>query len=220
MLLAPYNSAEEHERNLSQTVGSVDWLWSGSDELRFDKDTLILQSVWLLVPHIALVSNPSLLSWQTTPLKKGLLQLEKSHLFDFKSTDAGWLALNDEVLLCTYENVTDTVQERFRLRIAQDFDLLIADSILCGWALSHPLRYIISGWEDASLEDVDEFLMTSLRDYLTLIQDPYIERMEDEDPDTLKMLADLRTRIESAKSSTQQKVLLSAVTDVIETFYS
>lgn len=60
VLIGPYHSADEHDQHLAQTIGSTDWLWSGDDELRFDQETLLLQSVLLQLPDATLPSDLSL----------------------------------------------------------------------------------------------------------------------------------------------------------------
>jgi hypothetical protein len=220
LLIGPYHSAEEHEQHVTQTIGSTDWLWSGSDELRFDKQTLKLQSCWFQAPETNLASGLQLEPWLTAEVKHGLLRLAGAQAFQLEPTEVRWMDANGEMLTCVSERALEDAQDRLRLRVSQDVDLLCADGRLCGWSLLHPARYLVSAWEDSYSEEPGRQLATLLHEYFTLVASSHIEQMEDKDPDMLNALIDLYKRVKSDRDSSEQcKVLQACVGDVLDMFY-
>jgi len=221
VLIGPYHSSDEHERHVGQTIGSTDWLWSASDELRFDTKTLILQSVMLTVPDATLPSDLSLASWQTAPRESGLLRLLTAKNFRLEPTDFRWMDAQGKALTCLYKAAVEMPQkQQLRLRIAQNLEFFFADEKFCGWSLIDPGRFVVNAWEEPAFEEVDEQFVVLLHGYLELVTDPYIEQMEDKSPKLLEALLDLYTRIQDDHSSSMRSnILRAAVADKLDRFY-
>lgn len=220
VLIGPYHSTEEHEQHVSQTVGSTDWLWSAHDELRFDRETLLLQSTLFIVPDATLPPDLSLEVWQTVPQETGLLKLLQAQNFQLEPTDFRWMDPEGEALICVTKSALDASQQRFRLRINEDMDLFFINEQFCGWALLHPARFVVDAWEEADETSEDAQFVALLYDYLALLTDPFIEQMEDRDAHLFERLRDLYTRITLVSlSSKRYYVLQAAVADKIDRFY-
>jgi len=109
---------------------------------------------------------------------------------------------------------------RLRLRIAQDMDLLFIQQRLCGVALIHPANYLVDSWADSVGHISDGQLKILLHEYLNLVAEPFIQRMEDKDTDILGALVDLHIQLEvGIESMEQQRVIRVAVEDLAERFY-
>ncbi|GER89884.1 hypothetical protein KDW_40460 [Dictyobacter vulcani] len=196
VILGPYHTADEHEKHVSQTTGSMEWLWSDTDEIRFAKTTLALQSMMLNVPDASLAQTEILAIWQKAPINDGSLQLRQAQDFQIEPTRWRWMDQNSEVLTCFLPRALDDAKQRLRLRLAQDIEILFADTYYCGWSLHHTARYIVDAWEEPSGYDVDDKTTKLIYDYLSLVTDPYIEKMEDQDEVILQKLLDLSERTE------------------------
>ncbi len=222
VLVGPSHSAEEHEQHVLQTIGSADWMWSGSDELRFDRKNLLLQSVQFNVPERQVDTSPLLLAWQTARQVDGQLRLTAAQGFQVNIADVRWLDSSGETLICLAEEALVTDQERWRLRVAQDLDLLLSQEKWSGFALWHPARYLVKAWEEPALEEgSDEELAKLLYDYCTLVTDQCVDLMEDGDAAIREKLVALYRRIIAPPHwSAQRHVLRHAVEDVLERFYS
>lgn len=220
VIIGPYHSSAEHEQHLAQTVGSTDWLWSSSDELRFDQKTLLLQSVLLLLPDATLPSDLSLVPWLMASQETGLLQLSTSQNFQLPSSSFRWLVPEGQILMCVHKRATEDAQYRLRLRIAANLELFFADKLLCGWALLNPAHFIVDAWEEPSSEGTDPSFTSLIKEYLALVTDPYIEQMEDQDPKLLGQLLGLYTRAGLDSSSPQKRAILrAAIADKLDRFY-
>ncbi len=108
VLVGPSHSAEEHEQHVLQTIGSADWMWSGSDELRFDRKNLLLQSVQFNVPERQVDTSPLLLAWQTARQVDGQLRLTAAQGFQVNIADVRWLDSSGETLICLAEEALVT----------------------------------------------------------------------------------------------------------------
>ena len=143
VLIGPYHSANEHEHSISQSIGSFDWLWSSSDELLFEKESLILQSVMLIVPDTTLPSDYSLASWQTAPQETGLLRLLTTQDFQLDQTDFRFIDSEGNALTCIRKSAFEPSHTQRRLQIASHLEVLFSDKELCGWSLLHPANYVV-----------------------------------------------------------------------------
>jgi hypothetical protein len=149
----------------------------------------------------------------------GLLRLESSGGFNIEPTTFRWFDHSSRQLICINEAATSEPCDRLRLQITRDVDLLFANGKLCGWILSHSVNYLVNAWEAPYKNEPNDDLANLLHEYLELISDPNIERMEDEDPNILQKLLDLRTRAGHSQSSQQQRILYSSIEGILDLFY-
>jgi hypothetical protein len=116
---------------VSQTVGSTDWLWSAHDELRFDRETLLLQSMLFIVPDATLPPDLSLEVWQTAPQETGLLKLLQAQNLPLGQTDFRWMDPQGQALICVTKNALAASQRCFRLHINKYTDLFFVNEQFC-----------------------------------------------------------------------------------------
>ncbi len=221
VLLGPYYSSEEHEQYLGQTVGSTDWLWSASDELRFDQKTLLLQSVSFGVPEANPPSTFSLNVWQTASEEVGLIRLLSTQNFELETTDFRWMDAQGKVLICVNKHAVEDVSQHLKLRINENMELLFADEKLCGWSLLQPTRFIVDAWEKPEIEIEDDEFTKLVSTYLSLFTEPYIEQMEDHNSQVLHALRELYEHASSKDnySSKRRSILRDATADKLDRFY-
>jgi len=220
VVVAPYNSLKEYDQQIMQTFGSFDCMGSGAEGFRFRQKDLLLQSVWFRVPEVHLPLDKVPILWQDEQPQIGLLRLSSAQEFHLHSTDVRWMDANAGILGCMTEAALTAVGERLRLRIAEDFDLLFTGRKLCGWLLSSPEKYLVELWETPYPPEPDKELKALLYESLTLVSEPNIEKMDDQDPDILQALIDLHGRIKcDCGAVNQRRVLNSWIKEIIERFY-
>ncbi len=220
MLIGPYHTVEEHEQHISQTVGSTDWFWSASDEFRFDKSTLILQSVLLLIPDTTTPSDCTPVSWLHVPQEKGLLRLDAPQDFQITPTDFRWIEPQGKALVCLSEYAQEHTSHQLRLRIADHLDFLFADEQFCGWILFDPTNFIVDSWEEPTEGKAELQFIDLLTTYLTLVTSSCIEQMENNDLAIRDMLLDLYTQVTSSlQPSRRRDILREAIADKLDRFY-
>ncbi len=221
LLLGPYHSAQEQEQHFLEEVGYVDWLRFGSDALCFDRKDLLLNSASFRMPETNATLTSSLTRWLDEVAVNGLLRLTEPRGFIFELADVRWMDVDADVLFFLDETVVlMEAGHRLRLRIAQDMDLLFIQQRLCGVALIHPANYLVDSWADSVGHISDGQLKILLHEYLNLVAEPFIQRMEDKDTDILGALVDLHIQLEvGIESMEQQRVIRVAVEDLAERFY-
>lgn len=221
LMIAPYHSGDEHELHYEATVGSGDWYRSEYDEFRFGKDDHMLRSLWLHVPNENLNAAELLPRWRDAPPLSGVLRLLTQRDFAPAPTAYRWLEPSGEVLAGLHPASLRSPGEMLRLRAAPDFDMLFVNRRFAGWLLWSPLRYLTSGWSEATQTDEpDTELVSQLGRYLELIATPNFAAMEEKNPDTRGALLELRDRFAQADAENAQRAILrESLEAVIKNFY-
>ena len=220
VVVAPYNSMKGYDDELAETCGSFDYLGFGGEGFRFSKKDLLLQSMWFTVPEVHIPLDKIPILWQDEQPQIGLLRLSSAQKSHLDPAEVRWLDTNAGILVCMTETSLTAVGERLRLRIAEDFDLLFIGQKLCGWLLSSPENYLVELWETLYPPEPDKELKALLYESLTLVSEPNIEKMDDQDPDILQALVDLHSRIKyDCGAVNQRRVLHSWIVEIIERFY-
>lgn len=223
LIVGQYHSGDEHEQHFLQTIGSGNWYRSEYEEFRFRQDNHQLESVWFHVPEVNIEpEKQDLISlWQFETPIKALLTLSEVQGFKPEPMDFRFLEQNGKFLACITEMALNATKNRMRLRIAKDFDLLFIEQKLCGWFLSHPIHYLVMSWDEPSPVTPDEQLASIVYEYLDLIAEPHIEKIQDEDPEMLELLLNLYQRtVTSLKSIYQRQIIANSIQDLIEQFYN
>jgi len=217
LMVGPYHSKSAWYNHVwKDTIGSTGW---DSSEIRFGLDDLMLQSVGFHLPPHNLTSAPLPLLHSAKHSAPGTLRLLDPTSFTAAALQARWIQADGSSLACVTERAL-AAEHGLWLQIAQDFDLLFVDNMLSGCLLSNPTRYLTSSWEYPYPSEPDPDLMAMLVEYVTLTAEPYIERMEDEDPDVLRILSGLYLRLGSnTANGEQRRILRESVKDIVERFY-
>lgn len=214
--LGPPRSSPVYERHLRDTVGSsYDW----SDEFRFDKHTGQLVSFVLKTPESGLIDSALADSWLRLPRHVGVPVLEDcGNAFHVDPLDLRHFSRQEDALVAACTRMPFADSRSLRLAIVSDLDLLFFDTRYCGWILRRPLGHLVAdpgdlvpGGNGAEVQDL-------LSDYLSLVIEPNITRMSDEDPTLRAALNALHARAQTI-DAVQGGVIESAVERLIETFY-
>jgi hypothetical protein len=216
LVLGAYNNGYEHEEHLvMDSVGSTD-----NFELRFNKNNLVLTSALFRVPETNIDLATSSIPWLEEIPLTGLLHLTDPKYFEPEPPEFRWFDPEGQVLICINEHGLSEQQNRFRLRIAMDVDLMFSDNQLCGWMLSQPLRYVTHEWEDPQPFDSDTELASIAHKYLQLVSEDFFEQMEDEDPKILQALLEVKQKLQNKHSlGYQRKVFGQSIESIVEQYY-
>ncbi|MEV6393619.1 hypothetical protein AB0M39_02370 [Streptomyces sp. NPDC051907] len=206
-----------HERLRSETFGSIDWLWSGDDEFRFAKSDRALAGLVLKVPE-----TESVLSfdpWLNAHEQPGIIYALKPENFSAASTDIRQVSDDGTRLICAHQALATQAGEVRRLRINSSLAFVFVDQIYSGWILQDPVEYLVQEWEYSPIDVAPDSLRGLLKDYLTLIVEPKIDRMQDGDPELLTELENLIERCSAHPYDPRRDVLLDQAIDLRENWY-
>lgn len=214
--VGPVRSSPVYGRHLRDTVGSsYDW----SDELRFDKHTGRLASFVLKTPEAGVVDPEIARSWLALPRQTGIPVLEDlENGFHIDPLDLRYLTEEGSALVVTDAMMPASDSDSLRLAIGDDVDLLFHRGRYRGWILESPILHLVADPGDTPLGTDDARLHELLREYLTLVVEPNIARMSDEDPEMHKALQALRARVRNIDGP-QAGALLCAIERALEVFY-
>lgn len=214
--VGPLRSSTAYERHLQNTVGSsYDW----SDEVRFDKQTGRLSSFILKTPEAGLVDSEVAATWLGLPVQHGIPVLDdRENGFHIDPLDLRFLASDGSALVVTDAGLPGADPHALRLEIATDVDLLFHRGRYRGWILRNPVAHLVAEPGDKPSGPDDPRVHAVLLDYLTLVVQPNIDRMSDEDPAMRVALQELRNRVQAVDTA-QARALESAIARVLEVFY-
>lgn len=212
----PARSSPAYDRHLEATIGSsYDW----SDELRFDKRTGKLKSFVLKMPEAGAVEPGIARSWLALPRRTGIPVLDsRENGFHVDPLDLRYLDEDTGALVVASAGLPVADRDSLRLAIARDTDLLFHHGRYGGWILASPIAHLVLEPGNAASGTDEPRLHESLREYLALVVEPNIERMEDEDPDLGAALRALRARVRTVDGA-QARALESNIERVLDTFY-
>ncbi|MCP9958345.1 hypothetical protein [Streptomyces sudanensis] len=217
--VCPAIDRHAHERLLSETFGSMDWLWSGDDEFRFRKCDKKLSSLSLRVPEVEFATDREPYEWLTaTPATGGLRALSAEN-FGIPPASTRWISEQADLLVCSLLPTPSQGPDIRRLKIAKHLDLVFERGMYAGWILEEPADHLTHGAEGPSEQPTSTPLRLLFRDFMRFFVQPTYDLMAEEDPDALKELETLRLRATGLPADPRQKALLSQIEDQQEKWY-
>lgn len=222
VFIGPYHSADERENLIGVTVGSMEWLWSDTEEYRFDQQSLALVSAFLVLSG-TMLSTPEMLDpWFLAPVQVGVPQLvQPKKNFQVDTAPTRWIDAQCQALISALPSAFDEkIRQRLRLRITPDLELFFADEYYYGWSLHNPARYIVDAWEEPSESEINAEMLTLVYDYLTLVETHFVEAMEEQEPETKQHLRHLYQRAQALQNADPRAAIVcDALADILERFY-
>lgn len=212
----PPRSSSNYAQHLQNTVGSsYDW----SDEFRFDKRTGRLTSFVLKTPETGVLDSRVAISWLALPPQIGIPALaDREKGFHVDPLDLRYVSHDTSSLVVADARMQAPDSSSLRISIARDTDLLFQHGRYSGWILRNPVAHLVSDPADTAPGTDDVRLHSLLREYLALVIEPNITRMNDEDPALRAALEALGTRITEV-DAVQARALADIVEKTLEAFY-
>ncbi len=217
--VSPHRDGKGRERLLSRTFGSVDWLWSGDDEVRFLSATGQLESFVLTAPEVATGTSCDPHPLLLAPCRASGLKAHCADNFGFEPMDARWVSDDGKHLVCVRQDHLSRMSSYRRLRVARDVDFIFGDGELCAWALHNPARYLVHRQEMPEDEPSPPGLHRALRNYLSLFVEPNIDAMQEGDPKILHDLERLQCQLRDVPQDPRRDVLISRVNSFCDEWY-
>lgn len=217
VIIGTYGSVEKQEQDLLQSVGSPTSDIPYGSEFRFAKDNLLLKRIWVNAPEENLESSDEIEKWLNLEPVEGLLRLLSPEMFEDKRSDYRWMSPNGKLLAGIDDTDLIESDNKFRLRVAQDFDLLFAEQKWCGWILSNPTRYLAKPNLEANS---DTQLPLFALEYISLVCDSNFDLLFDADTEFLQKLFTLRDTINLNEGAIKhRRTIYDATEEIIERFY-
>ena len=214
----PSKTDEERRRWPLPIVGSDSDGMTKSEELRFDAQSLRLESL-----TFSLVETNVRATWVEPYLRaadwpSGILARPVPDGFTLPPQPSRWYMEQADILYCM-DLRGSTEEEVTLLRIADALALVCTGGTYRGWVLFDAASHLTRAGSPESPAEVRALLHA----YLTLVAEPYIEPMWDGDPHLKAALLDLRGRTLAAgaggASHDQLEVLRLATEDVLSYIY-
>ncbi|WP_405901417.1 hypothetical protein OG242_31545 [Streptomyces sp. NBC_00727] len=211
LIVAGYSDPGERERELSETFGSLRWLWSQDDYLRFDRESGDLRSLTFFVPAESVAVPQAYAAHdEPRPLAAGL-HADAAREFVMPGTtvfhcDAGASELRvfgDGRLLGTRPDA--------RLGIAPDVALLVHERAVTGWSLRDPARYLTDGFAEPSPAPPAPTTRLRLAECLELVSSPLVDRVMDAAPEAWRRLRATEHALREQRDDRPRADILHAV---------
>lgn len=220
VVVGPYSDADDRERDIADTFGSMQWLWSEVDDLRFLKSDRHLRSLVLHAPEVAPPDQAMSRSWTECPVVTGGLLAESESGFDLPQTVTRWCDPEGRQLVCLLESQEQSRGDRFRLRVAPGLDLLFQEHHLVGWMLNDPARYLTMSWESPESSPPEARIRSLLAECLALTSEPLVEDVMDGDESAWRRLREVADALHQEVSDRARAKILTYTIDHLIEFYA
>ncbi|MFD5726144.1 hypothetical protein ACFWMT_08560 [Streptomyces sp. NPDC058368] len=186
LIVAEYADPAGRERELSETFGSMRWLWSQDEYVRFDRDTRELRSLTFFVPPQWICENPSFRGGP--PTRTAGLRADAVGEFAMPQTTVFHCGPVADALTCLADALLLGREPDARLGVAPDVDLLVYEGAVAGWNLGDPARYLTDGFAAPSSGPPAPATRLRLAECLELVSSPLVDRVMDREPEAWQRL--------------------------------
>lgn len=209
--VSPDTDHQAHEKLLSRTFGSVDWLWAGDDEMRFSKETKEIASIAFSAPEVEIGNDWNPHSIMTAERFSGGLLAERVENFALPPMTARWMSDDGKYIVYTNQDEVGMTKKYERIEIARDLDLVFKEGKFCAWILQNPANYIVDEREFPCASPAPSALSSALRDYLTLFVEPKIDAMADGDMRLFRKLGEILQTVIATPDDPRRDILISKI---------
>ena len=219
VIVAGYASAEERERQLASTFGSMQWLWSEEEHFRFDQSSRELCSFTFFMPSASAPSNVCGRVPEATQRLVGGLRANAVREFGLPQAALFCCGPAADELMCVRDMDVFDKPLDVRLGVASGLDLLVQEGALVGWSLADPARYLTDGFAAPVATPPSFATRVRLAECLALVSQPLVDEVMDQDPEAWRMLrATERSLREQRGDRHRANLLHRVVSGLIEDF--
>ncbi|WP_101256370.1 hypothetical protein [Streptomyces barkulensis] len=188
VIVGGFASRAESEQQARTTFGSLQWLWSEEDDIRFDKESHELVSVGLHMPSEAAPAEAGIHIPGGLPTLRGGLRADEVR--DFGMPQATVLHCDAEAaeLICLRDLAVPDAPLEARIGIALGLALLVQDGAVVGWTLADPACYLTSGYTAPVQSPPSPDTRRQLAECLALLTRPLVDEVMDKEPDAWRRL--------------------------------
>jgi hypothetical protein len=173
----------------------------------------------LKTPEAGTLSARVAESWLALSPVRGLpVLVERERGFHVDALDLRCLSERADALVCGIADLPLADHASVSIAIGGDVMLLFHHGRYVGWILQQPIHHLVFAASDPPSGADDPALHEPLRAYLSIVVEPNIDKMSDEDPEIRAALQHLLTSMQ-ALTSAQARALRSQIESVLETFY-
>ncbi|MFJ8753307.1 hypothetical protein ACIREO_28835 [Streptomyces sp. NPDC102441] len=186
LVVAGYADPAGRERQLPDTFGSMQWLWSEDEHLRFDRGSRELCSLTLFVPPESVPPESVAVPQGHTahddpPTRPGGLRADEARDFAMPQTGVFHCDPGGTELRCLRDVEALGRKVDARLGIAPDVALLVQDGAVIGWSLRDPARYLTDGFAEPPPTPPAPATRLLLAECLELVSSPLVDEVMDKD---------------------------------------
>ncbi|MTE21490.1 hypothetical protein F0L17_20715 [Streptomyces sp. TRM43335] len=217
VIVGEFTNRAEFEQQAHTTFGSLQWLWSGEDDLRFDKESRELVAIGLHLPNEAAPAKAAVRITGGLPTRQG--GLRATEVRDFGMPQATVLQCDAEAaeLVCLRDLAVLDAPVEARIGIAPGLALLVQGGAAVGWSLTDPARYLTSGYTTPDPAPPSPDTRQRLAECLTLFTRPLVDEVMDKESNAWHRLRVTERALRSRREDRRRvEILHRLVVRVIE----
>ena len=221
VIVAGYADPEGREALLGATFGSMQWLWSDTDEIRFDLQSRELVGATFYVPVMSVPTQVRRrLPDDPRPLQAGL-RANAAEEFTLPQTTVFCCPPEATELTCLRDlGVLDRPLDA-RIGVGPDINLLVQGDAVVGWSLTDPARYLTDGFADPDVTPPSPATRLRLAECLELVSSPLVDEVMDQDADAWHRLRATERALRDQRDDRRRAdVLHRVVSRLIEDYES
>lgn len=188
VIVAGYADPAGREQLIGASFGSMQWLWSENDEVRFAADTRHLIGATFHVPPKSAPAQSCRIQPIRLPVQPGGLRADAAEEFALPQAQVFCCPSNAAELTCLKDLDALEGPALARIGIASDVYLLVQEGTMVGWSLSDPARYLTDGFTDPDTGPPAAVTRLRLAECLTLVSEPLVDGVMDGEPDAWSRL--------------------------------
>ncbi|WP_405940250.1 hypothetical protein OG338_29420 [Streptomyces sp. NBC_00726] len=215
LIVAGYADPAGRERELPETFGSMRWLWSQDEYMRFDRDSRELRSLTFFVPARYVPEGPSF--QDGPPARAAGLRADAVGEFGMPQTTVFHCGPGARALTCLADVGLLGGEPDARLGVAPDVDLLVYEGVVAGWRLGDPARYLTDGFAEPPSGPPVTATRLRLAECLELASSPLVDRAMDGDPEARRRLGAVEGALrEQREDRARADILHGVISRLIE----
>ncbi|WP_328904120.1 hypothetical protein OHR86_32870 [Streptomyces sp. NBC_00441] len=217
LIVAGYADPAGRERELSETFGSMRWLWSEDEYVRFDRDSRELRSLTFFVPAQFASEGRSFREGPRT--RAAGLRADAVGEFGMPRTTVFHCDPGAGALTCLADVRLLGRKPDARLGVAPDTSLLVHEGAVAGWRLGDPARYLTDGFAEPPSGPPAPATRLRLAECLELVSSPLVDRVMDTDPEAWRKLRAVERALgEQGEDRARADVLHGVISRLIEDY--
>ncbi|MFP8944616.1 hypothetical protein ACLIYM_24715 [Streptomyces fenghuangensis] len=182
VIVGGFASRAEFEQQVRTTFGSLRWLWSEENDIRFGKGSHELVSVGLHVPTEAAPAEAGFHVPDGLPTLQGGLRANEVRDFGMPQATVLHCGIEAAELICLRDLAVPDAPLEARIGIAPGLALLVQDGAVVGWSLTDPARCLTNGYVAPDQSPPSPDTRRQLAEYLALFTRPLVGEVMDEEP--------------------------------------